>query len=265
MATRKPFSPEQLMSLFAVMENCKVAVICYIALVTGMRISEILSLKIQYIDFGLKRIFHPKTKGGKERTYIINNTTISILKKWISLLGDTDYLFPSSKGGVEHTTPTGFYTEYRRVLKKAGLWLEKKEKSKAGKKQHVYNFHNFRTTFGSMLVNSDVPIYTAKELMGHSKVSTTEKYYVELGSKAMQRGLDLVFGKDVNKKTKEFEREKARIFQKEIEPQNIQESLRDPLHLLKIKLVNGEISIGEFNEKSKLLMNLEKEKVNCFG
>jgi len=53
-------------------------------------------------------------------------------------------------------------------------WLPKwKKKAKISKKIH---FHMARHTFATKLLRRGVDIYTVKELMGHSSVSSTEKY-----------------------------------------------------------------------------------------
>lgn len=40
----------------------------------------------------------------------------------------------------------------------------------------VIRFHDLRHTFGSLLVSAGVDLVTVKAAMGHSKISTTERY-----------------------------------------------------------------------------------------
>ena len=43
------------------------------------------------------------------------------------------------------------------------------------------NLHSLRKTFGSLLLQyGNVDLYTVSKLLGHSSVTTTEKYYVDL-------------------------------------------------------------------------------------
>ena len=168
---RTPYSVKQLKNLFSVMSNAKIALITFIALRTGMREAEVLSLKLSEVEWELNRIKKPRTKGGRPRVYYLDSKAISILRKWVMLLGDTEYVFPSQrgKGGCLHNQ--GFYHEFKKYLRKAGLWIV--DKNREGKlKQHVYVFHSLRTTFCSLLVNSGVPVFVAKELMGY--LSTTD-------------------------------------------------------------------------------------------
>ena len=41
-------------------------------------------------------------------------------------------------------------------------------------------FHDLRRTFGSNLIKNGVPIYTVSKLLGHSKISITERNYAHL-------------------------------------------------------------------------------------
>lgn len=260
---RRPFSVRQLKKIFSNIGNCKLTVICFLALRTGMRLNEVLSTTLEEIDWDLKQIHKKVTKGGKPRTYYLDNETISILKKWVSLLGDTGWLFPSEQGN-NRCHNQGIYGEFVKVLKKSDLWIEEKTEGKF--KQHRYVFHSFRSTFCSLLVNSRVPVFVAKELMGHGKVSTTERHYVLMGDRTLKGEIDRVFGSGRNKLNKTWEKEK--LDQKEDYIENFNRQFedketsnlpqRDPLNELQLRLVRGEITVEEFNLKSKLILDLRK-------
>ena len=48
-------------------------------------------------------------------------------------------------------------------------------------------FHDLRRTFGAMLIESGVDIYTVSRLMGHSDVRITEKVYAPLSGKFLAK------------------------------------------------------------------------------
>ena len=50
------------------------------------------------------------------------------------------------------------------------------------------NIHTLRKTFGSLLVQQEVNIYTVSKLMGHSSVVVTEKHYASLIDKNLRAG-----------------------------------------------------------------------------
>lgn len=256
---RTPYSVKQLKRLFSVVSNAKMALIMFIALRTGMRESEVLTLKLSEIEWEFNRIKKFRTKGGKPRVYYLDKKAMEIIRKWVMLLGDTEYLFPSQRGRNGHLHNQGFYGEFKKYLKKAGLWIV--DQNKSGKlKQHVYVFHSFRTTFCSLLINSGVSVFVAKELMGHSKIATTERHYAFLGDVTLKKELDRVFGHGRNKQVKKWAREEEKeenitaFNQKFDEPQPIVQ--RDPLHELQLRLVRGEISVDEFNEKGSAIRSM---------
>jgi integrase len=255
-----PFSLKQLKRLFGVMDNTKMLMACSLAVVTGMRLNEVLTTKINDIEWELGRIKKQEnTKGGKPAVFYLNKGFIDILRKWVSLLGETEYLFPSKqKQGI--MSRQGFYSEFRKYLKKANLWIEDKN-HKGKRKQHIFTFHTFRTTFCSFLINAGVPVFATKTLMRHSKITTTERHYTYLGDMTLKKEMDRVFG---NNKVKEY-REQAeeeinnleehkekinKIFETETRPQ------REPLHELQISLVQGKITLEEFNNKSEAIMKV---------
>lgn len=267
-----PFSLGQIKKLFGVMDNPKIALASFIALRTGMRLNEVLGTKISEIEWELQRINKPVTKGGKPRVYYLDKKVMQLLRKWVSLLGDVDYLFPSNIQGKERLDNQGFYGEFKKYLQKANLWIVDRNRSMGKTNRHIFCFHSLRSTFCSFLVNSGVSVFVAKELMGHSKISTTEKHYAYLGDTTLKHTLNKVFGNNTNKVEKEFlkqeiptrEQDQQRLntaFQKEQEP-----PLRDALQELQIQLVNGRITIQEFNDKANAILNvrntLEKKGID---
>lgn len=260
-----PFSIDQLKRLFRVIDNPKIAFVCFLALRTGMRINEVLGTKISEIEWELERINKPVTKGGKPRVYYIDKTVLKMLERWISLLGDTEYLFPSERHDRERMSCNGFYGYFKKYLQLSGLWIvDNNVQCMNGDNKHVFTFHTFRTTFCSILVNANTPIYTTKELMGHSKVSTTERHYAYLGDLNMKRELDKAFGRGKNRFVQERAKlegentdgqtEVSKVFNNSILPIG-----REPLQELQIKLVNGQIGVEEFREKANAILEVKKK------
>ena len=234
-----PFSKEQIIKLFEAIDNPKVGLASFLALRTGMRITEVLSIRVSDIDWELKRIVLEKTKNNKPRTYLLDNRCMDILKRWIMMLNpNEEYLFPSHKGTVTRTTRNGFYNEFKVYLDRAGF-TEIKSMEGRLKKRRKLTFHSLRTTFCSFLVNAGVEIYTAKELMGHSKVSTTERYYCYLGAPIQREALNRVFGK------KEPEK-----------PIQTEYGHNNPLEELNRMLIGGELSTEDYKAKSEAILSV---------
>jgi integrase len=88
---------------------------------TGMRISEVLSLKKKDVDFLQNSIMARDTKGGKERLLPMSNSLASVYKEYCEKvrLSATDNMFTTKTGApIPHPT---FYHTFRRLLEKSNI------------------------------------------------------------------------------------------------------------------------------------------------
>lgn len=138
------------------------------AFYTGMRLSEILNLKLDAIDLNLKTILVCNdssftTKGKKERIIPINGKLFPLLKqknqKQSKIL--SDYVFKNSNGFKLNESYVS--KNFKKAVRKSGL-CEK------------IHFHTLRHSFASNLVQKGVSLYIVKELLGHEYITTTQIY-----------------------------------------------------------------------------------------
>ena len=141
------------------------AAIVELLFVTGMRISELCSLKRDSINLhnGTVLIYG---KGNKERRVQIgNNSVIHILKKYkdnfIAEIENSGYFFTNQSGKV-----LSDQTVRRMINKYTAL---------ASIEQHITP-HMFRHTFATSLLEADVDIRFIQEMLGHSSITVTEIY-----------------------------------------------------------------------------------------
>ena len=132
---------------------------------TGMRISELCSLKINDINLydGCILIYG---KGNKERRIQIGNTSvISILSKYkddfYSEIAYCNHFFANQCG-----RPLTDQTVRRMINKNTSI---------AAITQHITP-HMFRHTFATSLLEADVDIRYIQEMLGHSSINITEIY-----------------------------------------------------------------------------------------
>ena len=122
---------------------------------TGMRISELCSLKINDINLQDKNILI-YGKGGKERKIQIgNNDVICILEQYKA------YFFVNQSG-----SPLSDQSVRRMINKYTEL---------ASIEMHITP-HMFRHTFATSLLEADVDIRYIQEMLGHSSINITEIY-----------------------------------------------------------------------------------------
>jgi len=170
---------------------------------TGVRISELIRLRIKDIDFGMSQTIIMDGKGGKDRITLLPERLISQLKNQItavSALHKLDlqdgfgevylpnalnrkyinapkelkwqYLFPANnistdpRSGIKRRHHINKTT----LGKHVSLAIRKSEINKKA------SSHTFRHTFATQLLLKGYDIRTVQQLLGHSNVSTTEIY-----------------------------------------------------------------------------------------
>lgn len=126
---------------------------------TGLRISDILVLKVKDVREQDYIILTEKKTNKKKRFPINNNLKIEI-KEYTRGMLDNDYLFPSQKGG--HIKRVRAYE----ILKKAG--------KEAGIEE--IGTHTLRKTFGYHFYKQHKDVVMLQKIFNHSAPSITLKY-----------------------------------------------------------------------------------------
>lgn len=146
------------------------------ALLTGMRQGEIAGLKWEDVDFArrsirVQRSFHGFTKSGKPRSIPIFDALLPILREW-RLKCPGEMIFFNEAGNPLCPSARIFKDCLWRIIKRAGF-----KPIKQGSKIFNYvHFHGLRHTFASHWVMDGRPIAHLKEILGHTSVTTTERY-----------------------------------------------------------------------------------------
>lgn len=130
---------------------------------TGMRISELCSLKIEQIDFSdyIIKIFG---KGSKERLIqICNDNVRRLIDKYIITMEseNNEYLF--------------FNRLHNRLSEQSVRYMINDYAKNAQISQHITP-HMFRHSFATLLLEEDVDIRYIQQMLGHSSITTTQIY-----------------------------------------------------------------------------------------
>ncbi len=134
---------------------------------TGMRVSELVELKISNLDLeeGLCTLFG---KGSKERLVPLGRPARRALERY---LRDVRVLLDSGKGEGRV-----FLNHRGRPLSRAAIWdLVKKHASGGGVHRNV-SPHTFRHSFATHLLEGGADLAAVQELLGHADISTTQIY-----------------------------------------------------------------------------------------
>lgn len=133
---------------------------------SGVRVSELLSLKTNMIDYE-NCVIRVTGKGNRERMLPIDPSVIDLLKT-LSISG---YLFASKRTGETLTRQRIF-----QIIKQLGLDIGVPNLSP----------HKIRHSFATHMLNHGADILTLQKLLGHSDASTTEIYTHVLSEKLLE-------------------------------------------------------------------------------
>ena len=155
-------SPQQLKKLMKAIESAddwRAAGLLKMALYSGMRRGELLSLKWEHVDLqrGFIRIVDPK--GGRDESIPINQSAITTLRSLPKT--DSDYVFPGRNGQKA--------SDLKRPI--AAI------KTAAGLPDDFRPCHGLRHVFASTLASSgQVDMYVLQKLLTHKDPKMTQRY-----------------------------------------------------------------------------------------
>ncbi len=127
----------------------------------GLRLSELLNLKITDIDSGNMLVHIRNSKGNKDRMVMLSNQLLEDLRAYFLKYKPQEYLIEGQGGGL--------YSE------KSVQNIVKEAAAKAGIKKQVTP-HTLRHSFATHLLENGTDIRYIQQLLGHSSVKTTEVY-----------------------------------------------------------------------------------------
>jgi integrase/recombinase XerD len=154
-------SREEIARLIDVVKNFKHKLLLGIAYGAGLRVSEVINLKIGDIDLGELTVTIQQSKGQKDRISVLPEKLINNIKNLTPGKDNNDYVFESERGG-KLTTRTA-QKVFETALKKAKI-------------QKPATFHSLRHSFATHLLENGVDIRYVQELLGHSNIRTTQIY-----------------------------------------------------------------------------------------
>lgn len=142
--------------------NLKHKAILYLTYAAGLRVGEVVRLKVQDIDTirGIVRI--DQGKGKKDRISLLSSNAETILKEYLAEYKPNDWLFEGDAPG-RHLTERSVQRVFENSRKKAGILKD-------------VSVHTLRHSFATHLLESGTDLRYIQELLGHSSSKTTEIY-----------------------------------------------------------------------------------------
>lgn len=155
---------DEIRRLFNALTNKKHKAMLFTAYSAGLRVSEVVNLKIADIDSERMQIFVERAKGKKDRYVNLSPVLLDILRNYIrqSKPAPQKFLFESEATLTAYPIRT-----VQQIFSNA--------KRKAGISKSV-GVHSLRHSFATHLLDKGTDIRYIKDLLGHFNIKTTERY-----------------------------------------------------------------------------------------
>ncbi len=161
----KVLGEQEITRLFNAISNRKHKAILFTAYSAGLRVSEVVNMKLKDIDSDRMQICIERAKGKKDRYVTLSPVLLDVLRKYIQLCipRPRQYLFEGQgEPGTMYSARSA-----QKVFQMA--------RYKAGIKKEV-SFHCLRHSFATHILEKGIDIRYIKELLGHFNIKTTERY-----------------------------------------------------------------------------------------
>ncbi len=160
----KHFNQEEITQIIKAAGNCKHKTMLMLAYGSGLRVSEVVQLKVQDIDSGRMCLFVRQAKGKKDRVVRLSPVLLIMLRDyWRKERPAKDgYLFEGQEKGQPYSTRS-LQLVLANAKKKAGVM-------KPG------SIHALRHSFATHLLDKGTDVFMIMKLLGHNSVKTTMRY-----------------------------------------------------------------------------------------
>ncbi len=142
------------------------ALVCFLV-DTGARVSGVASLTLEHLDLERRRalVTEKSQKHERVRRVYFSEITATALAQWLAIRPDVDcsHVFLNLRKNTP-LTPSGIYQVLKRLARKAGV-------------EGRFNPHSLRHAFARRVLQQGADLGTLSQLMGHSTVTVTVRYY----------------------------------------------------------------------------------------
>jgi len=156
---------EEVDTLFDVIKKPRDRAIFMLMLRCGLRVEEVADLSLGAVDLRRRKITVAEGKGGKGRVVYISNDAFDALLHYLSVR-------PTSRAKKLFLVEKGTYTD--KAISVRGI--QKRMEYYARKARLKVSSHQLRHTMATQLLNADADLVSIQDLLGHSRIKTTQRY-----------------------------------------------------------------------------------------
>ena len=154
-------SRNEIQILLDAVQNSKHRLLLSLAYGAGLRVSEVITLRVQDVDLDEQTLHIKQAKGKKDRITVMPEKLVDDLRSIMAGKAKGDIVFASERSGK--LTARTAQKIFQNALQKAGI-----------KKNAT--FHSLRHSFATHLLENGTDVRYVQELLGHQNIRTTQRY-----------------------------------------------------------------------------------------
>ncbi len=158
----KVLSEEKIIEGLLAVENLKHKTLLLLAYSAGLRVSEVIQLKIKDIDSERMQIRINNAKGKKDRVVTLSKSILVLLRKYYKEYQPATWLF-EGQNPAEHYHARSAQLVFNAAFKQLNL-------------PPGASFHSLRHSFATHLLENGTDIAYIQKLLGHNDIKTTLRY-----------------------------------------------------------------------------------------
>lgn len=157
----KSLNSQEISKIINSTENLKHRVIIKLCYGMGLRVSEIVNLRIEDIDSKTMRVFVSRGKGKKDRYVNLPESILAELREYYSIYRPQHFLFEGRSG--EQYSIRSAQSVFKNAMKKAGI-------------RKSVGIHSLRHSYATHLLELGTDVTFIQKLLGHNNIKTTLNY-----------------------------------------------------------------------------------------
>ena len=155
-------SGEEVLRLLQAVTYLKHRAILYLTYSAGLRVGEVVRLRVQDLDLARNTVFLRQSKGRKDRYTVLSAAAMSLVQQYLAETRPETWLFPG-QDPRRHLSERSVQKVFEQARAKARI-------------QKDVTVHSLRHSFATHLLEAGVDLRLIQELLGHKNVKTTELY-----------------------------------------------------------------------------------------
>jgi site-specific recombinase XerD len=155
---------DQVADLFSVIRKLRDRAMFMLMLRSGLRVEEVAHLTVDAVEYPKRELFVASGKGAKDRMVYLSDDACTALAAYLKKrLSKARELFLVEKGPMKGKpiSVRGIQKRIEYYARKSGLNVSS---------------HCLRHTLATQLLNADAPLSSIQDLLGHTHVTTTQRY-----------------------------------------------------------------------------------------